>query len=193
LYENEKEKDIEKKVKILHKDGIIDCFFLTESVADTLIGLSSFFTQRDKRGILTFLSYKENVYFDDKQMEKIFQWFKSYKHNHKIKKTFSNDNTNKEWSNEEIEKLKDIAIKNHVEEKSDKRNVSKFPEIFIKFDESVRGRSFQSVKTKLLSKDFFTREKSELHNHLSTEDEDEAIKLVEKLWLYTQNMTLVPK
>jgi hypothetical protein len=49
LYEKvEKKKDVEEKVKILHEDGIIGCFMLTESLADTIIELSPFFSMEKK-------------------------------------------------------------------------------------------------------------------------------------------------
>jgi hypothetical protein len=96
LYGKVKEKDVEEKVKILHEDEIIDCFLLTELVVNTLIRLSLFFTQKNVKEMLTFLSYKENIYFDDKQIEKILRWLKNYKNNHKNKKASSIDNTKKE-------------------------------------------------------------------------------------------------
>jgi hypothetical protein len=76
-----------------------------------------------------------------------------------------------------------------------KKNIdfSSFPEIFRKFDENLGERSFSNVKKMLRSKDFFTKDKSEIQSHLSNEDEEEAIKLVEELWLYTQNKTLLTK
>jgi hypothetical protein len=75
-------------------------------------------------------------------MEKMTDWFGKYKQNHKIKKKSSIDNKNKEWFNEEIDTLRDIAIECHVWEKSEeiyKRKVdfSAFSEIFCKFDEKL--------------------------------------------------------
>jgi hypothetical protein len=190
-----KEKHFEEKVKKLHDDGIVDCFLLTESLADTLIEFSPFFNtgkKTDFEGLIIFLSYKTKVYFDDKQIEKIISWFSAYKVAHKHEKKSTNNQSKRKWSNEEIDTLRDIAIEYHVWEKSEeiyKRNFnfSAYPEIFNKFDENLGGRSFSSVKQMLLSKDFFTRKISEIQSHLSIEDEKEAIKLVQELFLYTQS------
>jgi hypothetical protein len=77
LYERvEKEKDVEEKVKILHEDGIFNCFMLTKLLRDTLIDLAPFFsakTKTDLKRLFIFLSHKEKVYFDDKQIEKMIK------------------------------------------------------------------------------------------------------------------------